>query len=484
MIWCWKDSPSRIPWVKIRNKMPDKRHNKKLPPKAPSNLWAVLTEELLAFWSFLASHWRYILPGIALVIALLYVARPLPPRTLTIATGQPHSTADVVGHQYQAFFRTHGIDLQLVPSLGAEDNLQLLARGKVDAAFGQGGLPLEEGSSHVLSLGSIAYQPLWLFYYEAERNEPDLNALLTSRRTSINVPGSSTRLLANQVLDAHGIDLSRPTLMALNTSESVRAFRDKKIDAIFLVGSMESENIREIAKLPKVRVYNFRLAEAYAKRFQYLDPVLLPTGALSFHPVSPSNDVHMIATTLDILVTDKLHPALQLLFLEATADFDRKRLSFFSQGKFPAYMDTRIPESDVARRFFKEGSPIFWGYAPFWAASLFDEVWFYLLAIGAIVIPLVSFLPSYRKTHAGLSIESCYDELRIIENQIAYPEGEPDVAYAELLDRIDRLAEKARRLWVPTGNRNAYYDLRAAIHIVRSDILEQQANAGQKASLA
>lgn len=453
---------------------------KKFPPKAPSNFRAIVTEELLAFWSFLTSNWLYILPGIALLIALLYVVRPLPPRSLTIATGQAHSTADVIGQKYRSFFQSHGVDLRLVPTLGAEENLQLLSEGKVDAAFGQGGLPLGSQADHVLSLGSIAYQPLWLFYHGAEVTDADMNQLLVNRRTSINVHGSSTHILAGQVLEAQGISLDRPNLLTLNTAASVRAFKEKKIDAIFLVGSMESENIQQISQIPGVKLYNFTLADAYAKKFQYLDPVVLPAGAFSFHPVTPKNEVHMIATTLDILVTDRVHPAHQLLLLEATAEFERKRVSYFTQGKFPVYMDTRIPESDVARRFFKEGSPLLWGYAPFWMASLFDEVWFYLLAIGAIIIPLLGFVPSYRKTHAVLSIESCYDELRNIENELTQIKGAANPRYAYLLEQIDRLSDKARSLWVPTGNRNAYYDLRAAIHIVREDILSGLGERGSR----
>jgi hypothetical protein len=42
-----------------------------------------------------------------------------------------------------------------------------------------------------------------------------------------------------------------------------------------------------------------------------------------------------------------------------------------------------------------------------------------------------------------------------------------------MLARIEQLNDKVRELWVPTGNRNAYYDLRAAIHIVRDDILAE-----------
>lgn len=444
----------------------------KLPPKAPSNFRAVLTEELLAFWSFLQSNWLYVLPILLLVGLLIYVVRPLPPKTLTIATGQYHSTADVVGNQYREFFKKHGVDLRLVQSKGAEENLRLLAEGKVDAAFSQGGLSLGDYAQHFVSLGSVAYQPLWLFHYQSDKPDPDLNRFLAGKKVSINIPGSSTRAMVEPLLEAQGIGLSSSDLLTLNTSESVNALRDKKIDAMFLVGAMASRNIQDIAKFPGIQMYSFNLATAYSKRFQYLDPVVLPEGTLNLHPVTPQHDVHMIATTLDILTKEALHPALQLLFIEATDDFERKRVSYFAPGKFPAYMDTRIPESDVARRYFKEGSPFLWGYVPFWVASLFDEVWFYLLAIGAIVIPLIGFLPSYRKTHAVLSIESCYDQLRAIENEIVFLRQAQQEIPAGLLPRLDQLKDKVRALWVPTGNRSAYYDLRAAINIVREDLVD------------
>lgn len=451
----------------------DPMHNKKLPPKAPGNFQAVVFEELLAFWSFLQSNWIYILPAVLLLSLLIYVVRPLPPRTVTIATGQEHSTADVVGHRYRDFFRKHGIDLQLVVSKGSEENLALLKDGKVDAVFSQGGLDLPDEARHFQSLGAVVYQPLWLFHYQADNVDSDLNRFLAGKKTSINVHGSSTRAMVEPILKEQGVDLNSPNLLTMGTHDSVQAFKDHKIDALFLVGAMASQNIQEVAQYPGVQVYNFKLATAYATRFQYLDPVDLPAGTFNLHPVVPKQDVQMIATTLDILTTDKMHPAIQLLFMEATSDFERKRVAYFAPGKFPTYMDTRIPESDVAQRYFKEGSPFLWGHAPFWVASLFDEVWFYLLAIGAIVIPLIGFLPSYRKTHAVLSIESCYDELRIIENDLVSARQRQQEISSAMLGRIDSLNNKVRALWVPTGNRSAYYDLRSAVNIVREDIVAE-----------
>ena len=446
---------------------------KKLPPRAPSNFRVVVAEELMALWSFLLSNWLYVLPALLVLVMLIHLVRPLPPHSVTIATGQPNSTADIVGQQYREYFKKHGVTLKLVPTHGAEESLRVLKEGKVDAAFTQGGQPLPDGPEHLLSMGSIAYQPLWLIYLGEERQSPDLYAFLASKKTSVNVPGSSTHGLALSVIEAHGVNTSTSNnLIEMDTHDSIEALKTRKIDALFLVAGIDSKNLRTLAKMPGINLYDFKLADAYSKRFQYLEPVLLPAGAISFHPTVPANDVNMIATTLDILATDALHPAHQLLMMEATDEFERKRLSYFSHGRFPAYMDTRIPESDVARRFFKQGSPFLWGYVPYWVASLFDEIWFYLLAIGAIVIPLISFLPSSRKTHAMLSIESCYDELRQIETEMALLRQQNQPVSNTLLYRIDLLKDKVRGLWVPNGNRGVYYDLRAAVNIVREDIIE------------
>lgn len=449
----------------------DPLHSKKLPPRAPSNFRSVVVEELLAFWSFLVSNWLYVLPSLVLIVVLVYVVRPVPPKTVTIATGQLHSSADVVGHKYRAFFRKHGVDLKLVESRGNEENLALLKAGKVDAIFSQGGLPLGDNAEHLLSLGSIAYLPLWLFYHGSEVADADLNAFLAGRVTSINVPGSSTRAMILPVLEGQGINPDAPGLIHLDTAQSVQAFKDHKIDATFLAASMESENLKILAEVPGARIYNFKLADAYVRQFPYMAALNLPAGSFKLHPAMPKSDVRLIASTLDILTTDRLHPALQLLFMEATTDFENKRVSYFSHGRFPDYIDTRIPESDVAQRYFKKGSPFLWGRAPYWVASLFDELWFYLLAIGAVVIPLVGFFPSYRKTHAGLSIEHCYDELRRIETEISIAKARAVNPDPELLEQINHLRDRVRILWVPTGNRSAYYDLRAAVNIVREDLV-------------
>ena len=64
-----------------------------------------IKDELFALRALIGFH-RYM--SLLLVIGLvvfIYEIRPLPPRTVTIATGQPQSTYDELGGWYKIFFK-------------------------------------------------------------------------------------------------------------------------------------------------------------------------------------------------------------------------------------------------------------------------------------------------------------------------------------------------------------------------------------------
>lgn len=450
-----------------------KSPNSYVPPKASRNYQEIIIEELLAFGSFLKHNWFFILPALLVLAVLIYIVRPLPPKHLRLATGQPNSTFQVIGEQYQQFFSKHGIAMELIATNGAQENLELLQMGQVDAAFSQGGLKIEDSRDIIRSLGSISLQPLWLFYRGSEiPSTESLNNFLVKRRVSLNVPGSGTRTLAETILRLHKINPDAGNFEALSSKEGLEALKSGRLDAMFLVAGVESKNLRDLLVQPGIRAFNFDLADAYTKRYRYLDLVSLPKGALDFNPISPQKNINMVATSVAILTTDALHPAHQLLFLEAATEFDDHRIAIFNrETKFPSYTDQSIPESDFAHRFYKQGTPVLWGRAPFWLVSLFDEIWFYLFAAGAILIPIYSFVPSYRKTHAELSIEECYTQLRHIEVNVI--ESVSQSEFEELLAQIDQLKDRIWRLWVPSGIRPAYYDLRTALLSVRHDIVEK-----------
>ncbi|HXI77782.1 MAG TPA: hypothetical protein VNH21_11635, partial [Steroidobacteraceae bacterium] len=113
--------------------------------------------------------------GIAVIVtvgvllwALFVALRPLPGRDVTIATGPPGSVYAQAAERYREILARDGVRLRLVPTRGAVENLERLrdARSGVDAGFVQAGTTDERESPDLVSLGTLFYEPLWVFRRE------------------------------------------------------------------------------------------------------------------------------------------------------------------------------------------------------------------------------------------------------------------------------------------------------------------------------
>ena len=105
-----------------------------------------------------------------LVVAAIWYATsalsPLPPRTVTMATGPDGGAYQEVGKRYQEILARHGITLNLVPTAGALENLALLRDPDSDVGIGllQGGITNAKESPDLEALGTVFFEPLWFFH--------------------------------------------------------------------------------------------------------------------------------------------------------------------------------------------------------------------------------------------------------------------------------------------------------------------------------
>jgi len=94
---------------------------------------------------------RHHLAALAVIVSLIVVAgivwllallHPLPPRTITMATGPEDSAYVEVGKRYRELLSREGIDLRLVTTAGAVENLARLRDpdSEVQIGFLSGGL--------------------------------------------------------------------------------------------------------------------------------------------------------------------------------------------------------------------------------------------------------------------------------------------------------------------------------------------------------
>ena len=143
-------------------------------------------------------NWRW-LGFVALCVIFLaagiFIFATMPPRTVTMATGAEGGANHELGIRYRDILAKSGVRLALMPTAGGLENLAKLRdpRARVDVAFIQGGTTNREQSPNLESLGTIFYEPLWLFYRTGMG--ANLQAL-RGRRLSIGPEGSAGRSLA------------------------------------------------------------------------------------------------------------------------------------------------------------------------------------------------------------------------------------------------------------------------------------------------
>ena len=86
----------------------------------------------------------FALSAVALIAAIWWI-EPAPPRSIRFAAGAPGGAYERWGATYKAILEESGIEVELLPSAGAIDNLGRLEAGEADVAFLQSGLPLGAG---------------------------------------------------------------------------------------------------------------------------------------------------------------------------------------------------------------------------------------------------------------------------------------------------------------------------------------------------
>jgi hypothetical protein len=390
-----------------------------------------------------------------------------------MATGQPGGSYYALGKKYAAFFEKKGITLELLETKGAQENIEFLADRKnpVQAAFVQAGAFNPHGIKGVQSLGTISYDPIWLFYRGVAVKGDNFQEIkdrahyFLNSRMSVGEKGSGTYAQAMQILEANGFDVGAHFLY-LSGAKSVKALQSKEIDAAFIVDAFESPNVQALLADPGLNVSAFDRAEAYTRLLPYMQILNVPAGGFSLKRNFPPRDIKLMASTTNLLIDDRMHPAIQFLFLEAAREINGRSGFFSEHGEFPSFKHTGVPESPVALHYEKNGSPLLMTYLPFWLAEMVNRLIFVLLPFCALAYPVLLTLPGYRNKRMRRKINQLYGVLKTYEQELT-TNFEPEKK-DEYLKKLDLLEYQALQLKVSKSMSSDYYALRTSIDYVRS----------------
>jgi hypothetical protein len=384
-----------------------------------------------------------------------------------MSTGTPGGAYDELAHRYQAILARSHVELRLIESAGAVENLKRLndAQQEVNVAFVQNGLTTEAKSSKLVSLGTVSYEPTWLFYRGAA---PGLHLEgLRGRKVSIGPEGSGSRAIALELLSRNGMGPKEAELLPLPLAESGEQLLAGKIDAAIMVVSWDAPVVRRLLADPHVELASFRRASAYVALDPFLNALTLPAGVGSLAADRPPHDVTLLAPKTSLLVRRDLHPAIQSLLLDAAAEVHSGAGVFNKSGQFPAAEQFDVPLSSEARQFYKAGRPFLQRYLPFWLAVLAGRLLVLLIPVVGVAYPLLRLLPALYDWSMRRRVFRLYGELKFIEFELESKNGKiPD----DLLGRLNRLEERANHLRLPTGFAHLDYTLREHINLVKSQL--------------
>ena len=414
-------------------------------------------------------------PFVVLTASLLWLAYwwldPNPPQHVVLATGPEQSAYDTFGQQYAQALAAYGITVELLPSEGSSDNVELLRSGRADLAFVQGGsghlVPAD--AERLQTLGSLFVEPLWVFYHEASAtrlNGTDRVTALTDLagwRISVGTDGSGVPQLFNRLLDANRLEPEDLQLVRLAQTPGTVAFLEQDVDALVFVSAPESPLVQMLLQTPGVRLMNVQQSQAYARRFGFLTPVVLPQGVVDLASNRPAQDLHLVASTTSLVSRNETHPAILQLFAQTALELHGPPGWFNRTREYPNLQLGELPAAPEAERAIRNGKPLLQRYLPFWLANLVERMWLAMGLIIALVLPLSRILPPLYSFRIRSRVFRWYAELRDIETR-----AEAEVAAIDgLLQELDALEHRAEKIILPLAYTDELYALRHHIEWVR-----------------
>jgi len=414
-----------------------------------------------------------VVAGLAVLVTVLF---PPPPRVIVMATGAPGSAYQRLGERYRGVLARSGVKLRLLQTAGSVENLAKLQDPKsgVSVALVQSGLTSPQQSPGLVSLGTLFYEPMWVFLRGPDV-DPDRIDFLRNRTVSIGPPGSGANAMARRLIETMNLAAHDVRIVELPQAESMQKLQRGEIDAMVLVAAWESPIAQQLLKDPNIAAHPVPRADAIVALTPNLSKVTIPRGAADLGRDRPPSDLTLIANKGSLIVRDDLHPALQYLLLEAAAQIHGAPGIFNRSGQFPAAEPVDLPLSEQARRFYQSGRPFLQRYLPFWMAVLAERLLILLIPVVGVIYPFAKILPNLYRWSMQRRIYRLYGELKLLETEL---EGRAAGApVSDLTERLANLEQRANRMRMPAAFAHLLYTLRMHMGLVRSSLADRPSEA-------
>jgi hypothetical protein len=265
-----------------------------------------------------------------------------------MATGAAGGANHELGLRYRDILARSGVRLRLVNTTGSLDNLARLRdrRSGVQVGFMQGGTTTRKESPNVESLGTVFFEPLWLFSRSGIGH--DIQAF-RGRRVSIGPEGSGGRAFALEVLKRTKVEDGVGALLGFPPQEAADKLIAGEIDIAFIVSGWDSPVVRRLMATDGIEVVSAVRPDAFIALYPFLSKVVLPAGVADLAANRPPADVILLSPKASLAIRDDLHPAIPV------SSAQRRRADPLSAGNIPE--GRPVSCCGVRRSAAQRGSP-------------------------------------------------------------------------------------------------------------------------------
>ena len=407
----------------------------------------------------------YLVALLLISLAGYWLIDPAPPKKIVVSISKQDGNYQAYASLYGVLLEQEGVKLEIRESDGPAQSLDVLRKENagVDMAFMPGGVANLESRAGLVSLGSLYYEPIWIFH--SVKSKVESLSGLKGKRIAAGRPGSGSRILSRMLLDAAGVTTENSRLLEIGDEEAADSLRHGVVDVIFLSGVPTTPLIQQVAAIPGVELIDLSEAEAISRQFNFLQHLVLPKGALSLQDNIPSRDVHMLAPTVTLVARESMHQALVYLVLKVITRVHGGAGMLQKAGEFPSGKDTDFEMSSQAKHFYESGPPFLDRYLPFWAATFVNRVLIILVPLIALAIPLSRVAPAVYTWLIKSRIYKLYGELRFLEMQLRNSTQDELPRFRKELDGIEN---KVNNMRLPVAFSSHLYELRSHIGLVRA----------------
>jgi uncharacterized protein len=409
----------------------------------------------------IAYGWKFIKPG--------------PPKEITISSGAEGGAYFEYAKKYAAVLEKNGVRATVLTSTGSIQNIERLRQAEgdknsADIAFLQAGLINDDAKEGLISLGSLYYEPLWVFYRTSKFPVAiDHLPKLKGSVINIGVENSGTRKLAQQLLTANDLKAGSYTVSGLALKDAVGALNSGAIDAIMVVSSASAPLVKELLTTSGIAAMNLSRADAFTRLIPTLSKVTLPRGAVSLIDDIPNADINVVATMATLAAKEDLHPAISYLLVKTATQLHGGPQLLSNAREFPSitkYQELEVPE-DI-EKLYKQGAPFLYKHLPFWLANLLYRLWVLIIPLGAALLTLSDALPKLVGFKGNRQIMTIYKEARQLEAEVL---AGPKTQNSESFNlRLDRLYERTSRIKLPSDFVKSIFELRSHLDLVGQSI--------------